>query len=156
MVGQTVSHYTIIDKLGAGGMGEVYRAEDLRLHRQVAVKALPGVFAADPERLARFKREAKLLATLNHPNIAGIYGLEAAEGKSFLILELVESETLTERLARGPLPLDEALDICRQIAEDLAAVLRAEPDWEALPKDIPENLRAVLRRCIKAPWACAP
>jgi len=117
----TLSHYKILEKLGAGGMGEVYRAEDLRLHRQVAVKILPDIFSADPERLARFEREAKLLAALSHPNIAAIYGLEEAEGKRFFILELVEGETLTQRLAQGPLPVDEALDVCRQIADGLEA-----------------------------------
>jgi serine/threonine-protein kinase len=102
-------------------MGEVYRAEDLRLHRQVAIKVLPDLFAGDPERLARFEREAKLLAALSHPNIAGIFGLEEAEGKRFLLLELVEGETLAQRLRRGPLPFDEALEVCRQIAEGLEA-----------------------------------
>jgi serine/threonine-protein kinase len=121
LINETISHYKILGKLGAGGMGEVYRAEDLRLHRQVAVKVLPDVFAADPERLARFEREAKLLAALSHPNIAAIHGLEEAEGKRFLILELVEGETLAQRLRRGPLPIDEALDVCRQIAEGLEA-----------------------------------
>jgi len=260
MVGKTLSHYKILDKIGAGGMGEVYRAEDLRLHRQVAVKMLPDLFAGDPERLARFEREAKLLAALSHPNIAAIYGLEEAEGKRFLVLELVEGETLAQRLGRGPLPVDEALEVCRQIAEGLevaheksivhrdlkpsnikltpegkvkildfglarafldrspvgvivdsptitaemtqpgvilgtaaymspehakgkpvdkradiwafgcilfecltgktafpgetitevlAAVLKGEPDWDALPKDLPANVRAVLRRCLQ-------
>jgi serine/threonine-protein kinase len=121
MIGKTFSHYKILEKLGAGGMGEVYRAEDLRLHRHVAVKVLPDLFAGDPERLARFEREAKLVAALNHPNIAAIYGLEEAEGKRFLVLELVEGETLAQRLGRGPLPLDEALEVCRQIAEGLEA-----------------------------------
>ena len=121
MINQTISHYKIGEKLGAGGMGEVYRAEDLRLHRQVAVKVLPDLFARDPERLARFEREAKLLAALSHPNIAAIFGLEEAEGKRFLILELVEGETLAQRLARGPLPVGDALDVCRQIAEGLEA-----------------------------------
>ena len=121
MIGQTISHYKIIDKLGAGGMGEVYRAEDLRLHRQVAVKVLPDLFSGDPERLARFEREAKLLASLNHQNIAAIYGLEEAEGKRFLAMELVEGETLAQRIKKSPLPADEALEVCRQIAEGLEA-----------------------------------
>jgi len=121
MIGQSLLHYRILEKIGEGGMGEVYRAEDLRLHRQVAVKVLPDLFAADPERLARFEREAKLLAALSHANIAAIYGLEEAEGKRFLILELVEGETLAERLGRGPLPVDEALEVCRQVAEGLEA-----------------------------------
>ena len=111
--------YRILAKLGAGGMGEVYRADDLNLNRQVAIKVMPDVFAGDPERLARFQREAKVLASLNHPNIAAIYGVEEADGKRFLILELVEGETLAERLSKGPLPLEEALDVCGQIAEGL-------------------------------------
>jgi len=111
--------YRVLDKLGAGGMGEVYRAEDLSLNRQVAIKVLPEVFAGDPERLARFQREAKVLASLNHPNIAAIYGVEEADGKRFLVLELVEGETLAERLSKGPLPIEEALNVCRQITEGL-------------------------------------
>jgi serine/threonine-protein kinase len=121
MIGTNLSHYRITDKLGAGGMGEVYRAEDTNLNRQVAIKVLPDIFASDPERLARFEREAKLLASLNHPNIASIYGLEEHEGKPFLVLELVEGQTLAERLKKGRIPLDETLDICRQIAEGLEA-----------------------------------
>src|SRR5512136_1442112 len=121
MIGKTLSHYRITEKLGAGGMGEVYRAEDTNLNRQVAIKVLPDIFAGDPERLARFEREAKLLASLNHPNIASIYGLEEADGKRFLVLELVEGQTLAERLHKGPLPVEEALEICRQIAEGLEA-----------------------------------
>ncbi len=120
-IGQTISHYRITEKLGAGGMGEVYRAEDTNLNRQAAIKVLPDIFAGDPERLARFEREAKLLASLNHPNIASIYGLEEAEGKRFLVLELVEGETLAQRIAKGPLPVDETLDVCRQIADGLEA-----------------------------------
>jgi len=113
------SKYRILSKLGAGGMGEVYRAEDSSLNRQVAIKVLPDVFAADRERLARFQREAKVLASLNHPNIAAIYGVEESEGKRFLVLELVEGQTLAERLRKSPLPFEEALEICRQIAEGL-------------------------------------
>src|SRR5512136_2210353 len=104
MIGTSLSHYRITEKLGEGGMGEVYRAEDTNLSRQVAIKVLPDIFAGDPERLARFEREAKLLASLNHPNIASIYGLEEANGKRFLVLELVEGLTLAERLHKGPLP----------------------------------------------------
>jgi serine/threonine-protein kinase len=121
MIGTTLSHYHITEKLGAGGMGVVYRAEDTNLDRQVAIKVLPDIFSGDPERLARFEREAKLLASLNHPNIAAIYGLEQANGKRFLVLELVEGETLAQRIAKGPLPVDETLDVCRQIAEGLEA-----------------------------------
>jgi serine/threonine protein kinase len=118
-IGQTISHYRITVKLGQGGMGEVFLAHDTSLDRKVALKFLPDIFSGDPERLARFEREAKLLASLNHPNIATIYGLEQAEGKRFLAMELVEGETLAQRIEVGPLPLDETLDVGRQIAEGL-------------------------------------
>ena len=121
MIGTTLSHYRITEKLGAGGMGVVYRAEDTNLNRQVAIKVLPDLFSGDPERLARFEREAKLLASLNHPNIAAIHGLDETGGRRFLVLELVEGETLAQRIAKGPLPVDEALEVCRQIAEGLEA-----------------------------------
>jgi len=106
-------------------MGEVYRAKDTRLGREVAIKVLPTHFAEEPERLARFEREARALASLNHPNIAQIHAVDQAEGLYFLALELVPGETLEERLARGPLPLEEALDVCRQIAEGLEAAHEA-------------------------------
>jgi serine/threonine protein kinase len=121
MIGKTLGHYRVGEQLGRGGMGEVYVADDLNLSRKVALKLLPEAFAADPERMARFEREAKLLASLNHPNIAAIYGLEQAEGKRFLVLELVEGETLAQRLSKGALPVEEALGICRQIADALEA-----------------------------------
>ena len=121
MVGQTVGHYRIEEELGAGGMGTVYRATDSKLGRQVAIKFLPEAFAKDPERLARFEREARLLAALNHPNIAAIYGFEEAEGVHYLVLELVPGETLAQRLKRGPLKVPEALGVGRQIAEALEA-----------------------------------
>jgi Tol biopolymer transport system component len=117
--GTRLGPYEILAPLGAGGMGEVYRATDTKLNRDVAVKALPAEVAQDPERLARFRREAQLLASLNHTNIAAIYGLEEAGGKPFLALELVEGEDLKERLNRGAIPLDEALEIARQIVEAL-------------------------------------
>ena len=120
-IGQSFSHYSIVEKIGKGGMGEVYAANDLNLSRKVALKFLPEAFAGDPERMARFEREAKLLASLNHPNIAAIYGLEQAEGKRFLVLELVEGETLAQRLSKGALPVEEALAVCRQIADGLEA-----------------------------------
>jgi len=113
--------YEILEHIGAGGMGEVYRAIDKNLGRHVAVKILPAAFADDKERMARFEREAKLLAVLNHPNIAAIHGLEESEGRRFLVLELVEGETLQARLNRGPLPVDEALETCRELAEGLEA-----------------------------------
>ena len=121
MIGQTLSHFRITAKLGEGGMGEVYRAEDSKLGREVAIKVLPEAVANDPERLARFEREAKLLASLNHPNIAGIHQVEEADGQHFLVMELVEGEDLKERLARGPIPVDEALPIGLQVSQALEA-----------------------------------
>jgi hypothetical protein len=119
LIGETLSHYRITAAIGSGGMGEVYRATDTKLGRDVAIKVLPPEVTQDPERLARFEREAHLLASLNHPNIAAIYGLEEAGGKPFLALELVEGEDLKARLERGPIPLDEALEIAKQITEAL-------------------------------------
>ena len=121
MLGKTIRHYKVIEKIGQGGMGVVYRAEDTNLSREVAIKVLPEQFTQDPQRLARFEREAKLLASLNHPNIAAIYGLEEADGVRFLALELVPGETLAERVAKGPVPVEEALEVCRQIAEGVEA-----------------------------------
>ncbi|HEX6463204.1 MAG TPA: protein kinase, partial [Vicinamibacterales bacterium] len=119
--GTRLGPYEIVALIGSGGMGEVYRARDTKLARDVAVKVLPELFTHDPERLARFHREAQVLASLNHPHIAHIYGLEEADGVEFLILELIEGETLANRIARRALPLDEALPIARQIADALAA-----------------------------------
>src|SRR5437762_10136071 len=102
-------------------MGEVYRARDLKLKREVAIKILPDEFSRDADRVSRFQREAEVLAALNHPNIAAIYDLQEAGGSRFLVLELVEGETLDERIRRGPIPIEEALDIARQIAEALEA-----------------------------------
>ena len=116
MVGRTLGHYRVDAKLGAGGMGEVYRALDTRLGREVAIKVLRPEFARDPERLARLEREARVLASLNHPNIAAIYGFEQVDGVPFLVLEYVPGEIL-----KGPLPLDEALGVARQVAEALEA-----------------------------------
>ena len=113
--------YEIVAPIGAGGMGEVYRATDTNLKRSVATKVLPEAVAGDAERLARFQREAELLASLNHPNIAAIYGLERSEGTTALVMELVEGPTLADRIARGPIPVDEALPIAKQIAEALEA-----------------------------------
>jgi serine/threonine protein kinase len=117
--GTHLGPYEIVAPLGAGGMGEVYRARDTKLNREVALKVLPEVFAADPERITRFQREAQLLASLNHPNIAGIYGLEESNGIRALVLELIEGPTLQDRLGKGPIPLDQALPIAKQIAEAL-------------------------------------
>ena len=115
--GTRLGAYTISAPLGAGGMGEVYRATDHNLGREVAIKVLPQAFAQDAERLARFEREARTLATLNHPNVAIVHGLE----KGALVMELVEGPTLAERIGARPMPLDEALPIARQIAEALEA-----------------------------------
>ncbi len=117
MIGKTISHSKVLEKIGQGGMGEVYRSEDTNLGREVAIKVLPEHFTQDPQRLARFEREAKLLAALKHPKIAAIYGLEEADGVRFPALELVPGETLAEHVATGPLPVEEALEVFRQIAE---------------------------------------
>ena len=119
--GSRLGGYEIVALVGSGGMGEVYRARDLKLGRDVAIKVLPAVFTRDPERLARLRREAQVLAALNHPHIAQIHGLEQANELEFLILELVEGETLAQRIAAGPLPLNEALAIAGQIADAVAA-----------------------------------
>src|SRR5436305_3922857 len=114
---QSIAHYRILSKLGEGGMGAVYRGTDTKLNREVAVKVLPDSFAADPDRLARFTREAQVLASLNHPNIASIYGVE----ERALIMELVDGPTLSDRIAQGPMPAAEVLQIARQIGEALEA-----------------------------------
>ena len=117
--GHKLAHYEIVEPIGKGGIGEVYRARDGKLGRDVAIKVLPDEFARDEERLARFKREAKVLASLNHPNIAAIYGLEQSGTTHYLVLELVPGETLAERIARGPIPWEEVLEIVTKIAEAL-------------------------------------
>ena len=120
-IGKKLGLYEIISPLGAGGMGEVYLARDTKLDREVAIKVLPDAMTRDPERVARFAREAKLLASLNHPNIAAIHGFDDAHGTRFLVMEYVEGETLTQRLQSGALPVDDALDIAKQMAEALEA-----------------------------------
>ncbi len=121
MIGSSFSHYKVTSKLGEGGMGEVWRAEDTKLGRDVALKVLPDAFAQDPDRLARFEREARVLASLSHPNIAGIHGLEEIDGKRFLVMELVEGQTLGERIQQGAMPIEEVVRIARQIAEAVEA-----------------------------------
>ncbi len=123
--GTRLGHYDVTALLGEGGMGQVWQATDTQLNRQVALKILPDAFATDPDRLARFQREAQILASLNHPNIAQIHGIEEAEGTRALVLELVEGPTLADRIAKGPIPLDEALPIAKQIAEALEAAHEA-------------------------------
>ncbi len=133
MIGKTLAHYQVTEKLGAGGMGEVYRARDTRLNRDVALKFLPAVFANDPERMARFEREAQLLASLNHSNIAAIYGFENAGGIPFLVLEYVPGETL-----KGPLGVVEALEV----AEQLTAALEEAHGKGVVHRDLkPANIK---------------
>jgi serine/threonine-protein kinase len=131
-IGQTLSHYEIVEKLGQGGMGEVYRAHDTKLNRDVALKVLPSEFAENPERMARFKREAQLLASLNHPNIAAIYGLEESNGLSALIMELAEGPTLADRISRGPIA-----------AVFASTYFRSTSRWPALARlmNLPEEAR---------------
>ena len=126
MTGTSLGHYQIVAKLGEGGMGEVYRATDTKLKRQVAIKILPASVAADHDRLARFQREAEVLASLNHPHIAAIYGLEEGqagqEGKTLaIVMELVEGEDLAQRISRGRVPVDDALAIAKQIVDAVEA-----------------------------------
>ena len=118
--GQRLGSYAVVAPLGAGGMGEVYRVTDTNLGRDVAIKVLPEEVAKDADRMARVRREANLLASLNHPNIAAIYGLEEADGRPFLVLELAFGEDLSERLKRGAIPVDEAIAVAKQAAEPVS------------------------------------
>src|SRR6202047_1807763 len=119
--GTHLGSYEVLAPIGSGGMGEVYKAHDTKLGRDVAIKVLPGTFAHDPDRLSRFQREAKMLASLNHPNIATIHGLEHSDSVQYLVMELVAGETLADRVKAGPLGIEEALKIAVQIAEALEA-----------------------------------
>ena len=121
MVGTTISHYKVLEKIGEGGMGEVYRATDTKLNRDVALKILPEQFASDSQRMGRFQREAEVLASLDHPNIGQIYGIEEAGQTKALVLQLIEGPTLAERIAQGPIPVEDALKIALQMAEGLEA-----------------------------------
>ena len=144
--GTRLGGYEITAKLGEGGMGEVYRATDTKLRREVAIKVLPAAFTEDPERLARFEREAQLLAQLHHPNIASIFGLEESEGVRALVMELVEGPTLADRLAQGALPLDESLSIAKQIAE----ALEEAHDKGIVHRDLkPQNIKASIEGKVK-------
>jgi serine/threonine protein kinase/Tol biopolymer transport system component len=138
VTGDSLLHYRVVEKIGIGGMGEVWRATDSTLGRDVAIKILPAEFASDPERLARFEREAKVLASLNHPNIAAIYGFHEANGIRFLAMELVPGEDLAERLKKGTVPFSEAMEIAGQIAE----ALEAAHDQGIVHRDLkPANVR---------------
>ncbi len=146
MIGQRLGSYEVTAKLGEGGMGEVYRATDTKLERQVAIKVLPTEFTADPERLARFEREAKLLAQLHHPNIASIFGMEESDGTKALVMELVEGPTLAERLEQGSLSLHESLLVARQIAE----ALEEAHEKGIIHRDLkPQNIKASIEGKVK-------
>src|SRR4249920_3972178 len=121
MIGTKLAHFTITAHLGSGGMGDVYQATDAKLGRSVAIKLLPEAFTHDQDRLARFEREARVLASLNHPNIAAIYGVEESGGRKFLVMELVGGETLAEHIGRSQIPVEETLGIAVQITEALEA-----------------------------------
>src|ERR1700681_300147 len=137
--GTKLGTYEVRSAIGAGGMGEVYQAHDTKLGRDVAIKVLPEAFAHDPEKLSRFQREAKLLASLNHPNIATIHGLEDSNGTSYLVMELVPGETLAQRIKRdGAVPVEETLVIAKQIAE----ALEAAHEKEIIHRDLkPANVK---------------
>jgi len=151
--GTRLGHYEIVDQIGAGGMGEVYRARDTKLHRDVALKVLPEAFTFDSDRLARFQREAQVLASLNHPNIAAIYGLEESDGVRALVLEFVEGPTLADRIAQGPIPLDEGLPIARQIAE----ALEAAHEHTIIHRDLkPANIKVTPEGTVKTPATQKP
>src|SRR5438128_217990 len=146
VAGTRLGAYEILSAIGAGGMGEVYRARDTKLGRDVALKVIPDTFALDPDRLARFQREAQVLASLNHPHIAAIYGFEDSGETHALVLELVEGETLADRIARGAIPLDEALPIARQIAE----ALEAAHEQGIIHRDLkPANIKVTVDGVVK-------
>jgi len=145
-IGTQLGSHQITALLGKGGMGEVYRALDLRLKREVAIEVLPEDFSRDADRVSRFQREAELLASLNHPNIAGIYDVQQHGDSRFLVLELVEGETLADRIAHGPIPLDEVLEIAKQIAE----ALEAAHDRGIIHRDLkPANIKITPEEKVK-------
>ena len=136
--GSRFGSYEVVEQIGKGGMGEVYRATDTNLRRDVAVKILPETFANDADRLGRFRQEAEVLASLNHPNIAHVYGLEKADRDTVIVMELIEGPTLADRIAEGPIPPDEALGFARQIAD----ALEAAHDQRIVHRDLkPQNIK---------------
>ena len=144
--GSRLGGYEITGPLGAGGMGEVYRARDTRLGREVAIKVLPSALADDPERLERFEREAKALAALNHPHVATLYGMERHDGVPFLAMELVDGPTLEDRIAQGPMTADEARVVFGQIAEGLEAA----HERGIVHRDLkPANIRLDVADCVE-------
>src|SRR5437773_6099661 len=136
-IGTQVGSHEITALLGKGGMGEVYRARDTKLKREVAIKVLPDEFSRDADRVSRFQREAEVLASLNHPNIAAIYDLQEAHGSRYLVLELVEGETLAERIARGPIPVEEALDIPPEVTPPRQSCLGENHECRGLSRLLP-------------------
>src|SRR5262252_7458521 len=145
-IGTQLGSHEITALLGKGGMGEVYRARDLKLKREVAIKILPEEFSSDADRVIRFQREAEVLASLNHPNIAGIYDFQEASGFRYLVLELVEGETLAERISRGPVPIEEALGIAKHICE----ALEAAHDKGIIHRDLkPANIKLTKDGAVK-------
>jgi serine/threonine protein kinase len=151
--GSRLGVYEVTSQIGEGGMGQVYRATDTKLKRQVAIKILPPSLAGDHDRLARFQREAEVLASLNHPNIAAIYGLEESGGMTALVMELVEGEDLSQRIARGAIPIDEALPIAKQIAE----ALEAAHERGVIHRDLkPANIKVRADGTVKTPFMQKP
>ncbi len=146
-IGLTISHCRIIEKPAAGGIGVAYRAEDTNLNRQVAIKVLPEMFSVNPERMARFEREPRLLAPLNLLDLAAIYGLEESAGTDFLVLELVEGETLADRIGTGPIPVDKSLRLALQIAQ----VLQAAHEKGVIHRDLkPSNIKLTAKGKVTA------
>jgi serine/threonine protein kinase len=146
MIGKTLGPYQVVAKLGEGGMGEVYRATDTRLKRDVAIKVLPAAFTEDRERLARFEREAQLLAQLQHPHIASIFGIEESGGVRALVMELVDGPTLADRLEQGRLSIEESLAIARQLAE----ALEEAHERGIVHRDLkPQNIKAAAEGKVK-------
>ena len=151
--GTRLGVYEITALIGIGGKGEVYRATDTNLKRAVAIKVLPALVAADAERLARFQREAEVLAALNHPNIAQIHGLENSDGITALVMELVEGDDLSQRITKGAIPIDEALPIAKQIAE----ALEAAHEQGIIHRDLkPANIKVRSDGTVKTPFMQKP